>query len=364
MEDAAWLKRWLFRYFMGVARAGRRPRSSTASRYRCSIGCATRSATLLVYGPLKNTLGLQPRPPRLYRRRGDRPRYLRLLPLARHQHEAALRHDRGLGLRLHPARRRGPSRTRSARRSTTSRSRSPRMARCCTAAPASSPATTRTREATAETKRPDGWVHTGDAGFFDEDGQLTHHRPRQGCRAVCNDGTLFAPKYIENKLKFFPYIKEAVAFGADRPFRRRLHQHRSARRSATGPNGAASPMAAIRSWRRTTRSTSCIAGMSSAVNRDLAAEPALAGSQIRRFLILHKELDADDGELTRTRKVRRAPHRRALPAAGRGALFGRGDGARSRPRSPSRTAARACAPSWRSARSDTSLPPAEALPRA
>ena len=130
--------------------------------------------------------------------------------------------------------------------------------------------------------------------------------------AGSQDGALFAPKFIENKLKFFPYIKEAVAFGDGRRFRRRLRQHRP--RGGRQLGGAAQPRLrrATRSWPPTSWSTIWSQGCIEQVNRDLAAEPHLAGSQIRRFLILHKELDADDGELTRTRKVRRALHRRAL----------------------------------------------------
>ena len=64
-------------------------------------------------------------------------------------------------------------------------------------------------------------------------------------------------------------------------------------------------MPAIPSWRRKPEVYELIEGYIDEVNRDLAREPRMAGSQIRRFLILHKELEADDGELTRTRKVRR-----------------------------------------------------------
>jgi long-chain acyl-CoA synthetase len=158
-------------------------------------------------------------------------------------------------------------------------------------------------EATAETKTPDGWVHTGDAGVFTDKGHLrVIDRAKDVGRL--NDGTLFAPKYLENKLKFFPYIKEAVAFGDGRDF------------AACFIN---IDLGAVGNWaeRRGIAYTSytdlagraeaydLIAGNIAAVNRDLAEDAALAGSQIKRFLILHKELDADDGELTRTRKVRR-----------------------------------------------------------
>ena len=158
-------------------------------------------------------------------------------------------------------------------------------------------------EATAATRTPDGWVHTGDAGVFTESGHLrVVDRAKDVGRL--NDGTLFAPKYLENKLKFFPYIKEAVAFGDRRDF------------AACFIN---IDLDAVGNWaeRRGIAYTSytdlagrdevyeLIAGNIAAVNRDLAEDAALAGSQISRFLILHKELDADDGELTRTRKVRR-----------------------------------------------------------
>jgi long-chain acyl-CoA synthetase len=158
-------------------------------------------------------------------------------------------------------------------------------------------------QATAETKRPDGWVHSGDAGFLGEDGHLRIIDRAKDVGRL-EDGTLFAPKYLENKLKFFPYIKEAVAFGADRPY------------AAAFVN---IDLDAVGSWaeRRgiTYGSYQELAGLDpvhdlvadcvAQVNRDLAREPNLAGSQIRRFLLLPKELDADDGELTRTRKVRR-----------------------------------------------------------
>ena len=118
------------------------------------------------------------------------------------------------------------------------------------------------------------------------------------------DGTLFAPKFLENKLKFFPYVREAVAFAPARPFV-------SAFINIDGE--------AVGDWAERNGITyggyqelasldpvyDLIGTCIEQVNRDLAQEPHLAGSQIHRFLILHKELDADDGELTRTRKVRR-----------------------------------------------------------
>jgi long-chain acyl-CoA synthetase len=158
-------------------------------------------------------------------------------------------------------------------------------------------------EATARTKTADGWVHTGDAGFFDEDGQLKII-DRSSDVGRLKDGTLFAPKYLENKLKFFPYIREAVAFGdgreavsafinIDLPAVGNWAERRNL--AYSGYTDLAGQEAVGELVRE------CV----EKVNRDLAADPKLRGSQIRRFLVLHKELDADDGELTRTRKVRR-----------------------------------------------------------
>jgi long-chain acyl-CoA synthetase len=158
-------------------------------------------------------------------------------------------------------------------------------------------------EATAATKTPDGWVHTGDAGVFTDGGHLrVVDRARDVGRL--NDGTLFAPKYLENKLKFFPYIKEAVAFGDRRDF---VACFINIDFDAVG-NWAEKRGIAFTSYTDLASRDEVyelIAGNITAVNHDLSKDAAFAGAQIRRFLILHKELDADDGELTRTRKVRR-----------------------------------------------------------
>ena len=158
-------------------------------------------------------------------------------------------------------------------------------------------------EATAQAKTPDGWVHTGDAGFFDEDGQLKIiDRAKDVGRLT--DGTLFAPKYLENKLKFFPYIREAVAFGDGCDFAAAFI---NIDLPAVG-NWAERrhlPYAGYTDLAGKPEVYDLIRGCIDTVNRDLSRDPRLGGSQIRRFLILHKELDADDGELTRTRKVRR-----------------------------------------------------------
>ncbi|HEY6865004.1 MAG TPA: AMP-binding protein [Burkholderiales bacterium] len=157
--------------------------------------------------------------------------------------------------------------------------------------------------ATAEAKDAQGFFHTGDAGFLDADGHLKIiDRAKDVGRLA--DGTLFAPKYIENKLKFFPYIKEAVCFGHEREMACAFVNidmeaigNWAEKRNLpySGYVDLASQPAVIELIR------DCI----ERVNRDLAADAKLANSQIRRFIVLHKELDADDGELTRTRKVRR-----------------------------------------------------------
>ena len=158
-------------------------------------------------------------------------------------------------------------------------------------------------EATAETKTADGWVHTGDAGFLGDDGQLKIIDRAKDVGKL-NDGGLFAPKFIENKLKFFPNIKEAVAFGDGRDHAAAfINIDLEAVGSWAERHGVAygsyQELAALPEVYQTIREHV------TQVNRDLAGDPRLASSQIKRFLILHKELDADDGELTRTRKVRR-----------------------------------------------------------
>ena len=158
-------------------------------------------------------------------------------------------------------------------------------------------------DATAESITPDGWFMTGDAGFFDDDGHLKIiDRAKDVGRLV--DGTLFAPQYIENKLKFFPHIKEAVAFGDGRA---QCCAFVNIDLGSVG-NWAERRGIAYSGYTDLAQKPQVIALVRECieqVNRDLAADPHLAGSQIRRFLVLHKELDADDGELTRTRKVRR-----------------------------------------------------------
>jgi len=158
-------------------------------------------------------------------------------------------------------------------------------------------------EATAETKDPEGWVHTGDAGLFTEDGHLKIIDRAKDVGRL-NDGTLFAPKYIENKLKFFPNIQEAVAFGDGRDY---VAVFVNIDLTAVG-NWAERHNVTYGSYQELAAHADLepiVRGHVEQVNRDLAEDPQLGGSQIRRFMILHKELDPDDGELTRTRKVRR-----------------------------------------------------------
>jgi long-chain acyl-CoA synthetase len=158
-------------------------------------------------------------------------------------------------------------------------------------------------QATMEAKDAEGWFHTGDAGYVDQDGHLKIIDRVKDVGKLA-DGTLFAPKYLENKLKFFPYVKEAVAFGDGRDrvcafvnFDMEAVGSWAEKRNLpyTGYTDLASRPEVIDLVRE------CV----EKVNADLVQDPELANSQIHRFLILHKELDADDGELTRTRKVRR-----------------------------------------------------------
>lgn len=163
------------------------------------------------------------------------------------------------------------------------------------------------QKATDEVLTADGWYHTSDAGFLDASGQLKIiDRVKDVGRLAggANDGAMFAPKYVENKLKFFPHIKEAVAYGDGR---------------ATVCVMLNIDFEAVGNWAERRNlpyaGYTDLAGKAEVyelmrecvqkVNADLAQDAMLAGSQISRFLVLHKELDADDNELTRTNKVRR-----------------------------------------------------------
>jgi long-chain acyl-CoA synthetase len=159
-------------------------------------------------------------------------------------------------------------------------------------------------EKTAETMTPDGFVRTGDAGFFEVGTGHLKIIDRAKDVSKLKSGDLFAPKYIENRLKFYPNIKEVVAFGQGEDF---VTVFINIDLTAVG-NWAERNNVVYGSYQELAGHPdvySIIAAHVDAVNAQLAAEPAMAAAQVRRFLILHKELDADDGELTRTQKVRR-----------------------------------------------------------
>ncbi len=162
-------------------------------------------------------------------------------------------------------------------------------------------------EATAEVLSADGWYKTNDAGFIDSRGHLKiidRVKDVGRIQGGANDGAMFAPKYVENKLKFFPFIKEAVAYGDGRD---KVCVMLNIDFDAVG-NWAERrnlPYAGYTDLAQKPEVYQLILDCVEKVNADLSIDTLLAGSQISRFLVLHKELDADDGELTRTNKVRR-----------------------------------------------------------
>ncbi|MGO8954211.1 MAG: AMP-binding protein [Rhodomicrobium sp.] len=301
MEDAGWTKRTMFKSFMGVAkRSGERilngEHVSFLSRTVYFLG------RILVYGPIKNRLGLTrtrvaytageaigPEIFRFYRSLGlnlkqfygqtEASVYVTLQSDGEIGAETVGKPAPGVEVRVSPSGEveyRGPG----------------VFARYF-----------KNDEATRNAKTADGWVKTGDAGLIEPDGTLKIIDRAKDVGRL-NDGSLLPPKYIENKLKFYPNIKEAVAFGDGRDFAAAfinidlLSAGNWAERNnvtyASYQELAAHP-----------RVYAMIRAHVDEVNRSLAKEPMLAGAQIRRFLVLHKELDADDGELTRTQKVRR-----------------------------------------------------------
>ena len=301
MEDASRLKRWLFHRFLHLARrVGPRPLSRQSVSLADRLGYAL--GELLVYGPLKNTLGFSrlrlaytageaigPEIFQFFRSLGINLKQLygstEASVFITNQPDDEVRPDTvgrpvpGVELKL------------------------TEQGEVLFRSPGVFQEYYKNPEATAETRTADGWVHTGDAGLMTADGHLRIIDRAKDVGRL-NSGELFAPKYIENKLKFFPNIREAVAFGNGRDYVAAF---------------ICMDLAAVGSWAERNnvpyggyldlagnpQVAEIIRGHVEQVNRDLAADPQLSGTQIRRFLILHKELDADDGELTRTRKVRR-----------------------------------------------------------
>ena len=301
MEDAAAPKRWLYRRFMhfanrvGGALLDGRP-VSVADRLLYSVG------DILVYGPLRNVLGMSrvrvaytageaigPDLFKFYRSLGINLKQLygstETSVFVCIQPDGEVKADTvgpavaGVELRFTPERE--------------LLIRSPGLFKEYYKNP----------EATAEAKDAQGWFHTGDAGYFDADGHVKIIDRVKDVGKLA-DGSLFAPKYLENKLKFFPFIKEAVAFGHGRD---RVCAFVNMDMEAVG-NWAEKrnlPYAGYVDLASRDEVYRLIQDCIEKVNADLAGEPELAGSQIQRFLVLHKQLEADDGELTRTAKVRR-----------------------------------------------------------
>ncbi len=301
MEDAGWVKRNMFHYFLGVAeRCGARILNrepvSPLDRFLYWLG------SLLVYGPLKNTLGMSR--VRLAYTAGeaigpDIFNFYRSLGINLKQLYGST--EGSVFVTVQPDGEIKPD---------TVGKPAPQVelkiadnGEVMFRSPGLFQEYYKDPEATAESKTPDGWMYTGDAGVIGEDGHLKIIDRAKDVGRL-NDGGLFAPKYIENKLKFFPNILEAVVFGKECDYcaafinidldavgdwaERRGIAYGSYQELAARPEVYGE-----------------IAKHIAQVNQDLAKDPELASSQIRRFLILHKELDADDGEMTRTRKVRR-----------------------------------------------------------
>jgi long-chain acyl-CoA synthetase len=301
MEDAGAVKRWLYRYFMDVAkRAGTKilEGREVSAKDRLLYWLGER----LVYGPLKNTLGLSRM--RVGYTAGEAigpDLFLFFRSLGLNLKQLYGMTETSVFICMQPD---------GQIKGDTVGAPAPQVdvrvedsGEVLVKSPGVFQLYYKNEEATRETKTADGWVRTGDAGFFDGDGHLKIiDRAKDVGRLT--DGTLFAPKYIENKLKFFPYIKEAVAFGHGRPYCAAfINIDLQAVGNWAERNGLA--YASYQELAAKPQVYDLIRDCVEQVNRDLAADEKLAGSQIRRFLILHKELDADDGELTRTRKVRR-----------------------------------------------------------
>jgi long-chain acyl-CoA synthetase len=153
-------------------------------------------------------------------------------------------------------------------------------------------------EATRDTVTSDGWLKTGDAGFFDKQGHLVIIDRAKDVGKL-SDGSAFAPQFIENKLKFSPFIREAVAFGDQRPFVVAM----IAVDMQTVGTWAEKQGLAYTSFMDLSSKPEVAAMIGEAIAKANATLPDV--QQVKRYLLLNKELDADDAEMTRTRKVRR-----------------------------------------------------------
>jgi long-chain acyl-CoA synthetase len=301
MEDASAIKRWVFRYFTDLARRcgpailDGRP-VSPADRVRYALG------NLLVYAPLRNVLGFSrirvaytagaaigPDLFRFYRSIG-----VNLKQFYGSTETCAyvcLQADNGVKFDTvgHAA----PGVELKIADNGEVLVRGPMLLKEYYKRP----------DATAESIDADGYFHTGDAGFFEAGGQLKIIDRAKDVGKMAS-GAMYAPNYIENKLKFFPHIKEAVAFGNARD------QVCAFINIDIGSVGNWAERRGIAYSGHTDLAAkpevyALIQECVEAVNVELSQEGSLADSQVHRFLILHKELDPDDDELTRTRKVRR-----------------------------------------------------------
>ncbi|HXT03844.1 MAG TPA: AMP-binding protein, partial [Casimicrobiaceae bacterium] len=301
MEDAGAIKRWLFAHFTGVARRcgaeildGKRV--DVPSRLQYAAG------NLLVYGPLRNVLGMSrirvaytagaaigPDLFRFYRSIG-----INLKQLYGSTETCAyvcLQPDRGV--QFDTVGEAAPGVELVIASNGEVLVRGPMLLKEYYKRP----------DATAESIDAEGYFHTGDAGFIDPEGQLKIIDRAKDVGKLATDA-MFAPNYIENKLKFFPHIKEAVAFGASRDH---VCAFVNIDLGSVGnwAERRGIPYSGYTDLAAKPEVYELIRGCVEKVNAELAREPGLADSQVRRFLILHKELDPDDDELTRTRKVRR-----------------------------------------------------------
>jgi long-chain acyl-CoA synthetase len=157
-------------------------------------------------------------------------------------------------------------------------------------------------EATRETVE-DGWLHTGDAGYIGDDGHIRIIDRAKDVSSL-SDGTIFAPQFIENKLKFSPYIKEAVAIGKERPYVSAIINIDA----GNAGNWAERKGLSYTSYMELSQKPEIydlIREQIAGVNKSLARDPQMSKTQVKKFIILNKELDADDAEITRTRKIRR-----------------------------------------------------------